>query len=357
MRLRWRRHLEDTASVILAVLLHVAVAVVLWIAFQPLQLLSASAPAADASKGPQPIAAVVVSDSQIKAEEQRLASQDAARKAALQAAEQKRQQAEQQAAALERKRHQEQQQLAALEAQQEKVKRQREQAQKQAQQAEQQRQQAEQAAQQAKEQAAAAARRTAAAKHQAEQAKKQAQEAAKQRAAEEAARKAAEAARKAAEAKREQAKKAAEEAKRKAEEAKKARQRQAAEAARKAAEAKRKAAEQKARQQLADSLRAAAHQRELSNLVAQYTRLIKQRVEHNWLLPSNSQHGLQCLLNIQLDPLGNVTSVKVVNSSGDPAFDRSAVAAVHRASPLPLPDDPQARAQFQSFNFKFNPEG
>ena len=80
-------------------------------------------------------------------------------------------------------------------------------------------------------------------------------------------------------------------------------------------------------------------------------------MEHNWLLPATSKHGLHCLLHIQIDTLGNVISVKVVNSSGDRAFDRAAVAAMRQAAPLPLPADPKARAEFKSFNFKFNPEG
>jgi colicin import membrane protein len=56
-------------------------------------------------------------------------------------------------------------------------------------------------------------------------------------------------------------------------------------------------------------------------------------------------------------PGGTVTSVEVVQSSGDPSFDRSAVAAVQRASPLPVSADPEVMDRFRSFNFRFNPGG
>jgi colicin import membrane protein len=46
-----------------------------------------------------------------------------------------------------------------------------------------------------------------------------------------------------------------------------------------------------------------------------------------------------------------------VESSGDPAFDRSAEAAVRRASPLPLPANRELFENFRSFTFVFKPQG
>jgi colicin import membrane protein len=80
-------------------------------------------------------------------------------------------------------------------------------------------------------------------------------------------------------------------------------------------------------------------------------------VENAWRLPQDSLFGLSCALNIQLDPAGNVIDVRLTQSSGDRNFDNSAIAAVYRASPLPLPIDPDAAALFRNFNFKFNPGG
>jgi colicin import membrane protein len=49
--------------------------------------------------------------------------------------------------------------------------------------------------------------------------------------------------------------------------------------------------------------------------------------------------------------------VSVVTSSGDGAFDRSAVAAVYKASPLDLPREPGLADRFRVFNLDFRPEG
>jgi colicin import membrane protein len=160
-----------------------------------------------------------------------------------------------------------------------------------------------------------------------EEAKRQAAAAdAKRQAAAEEARKAAE------EAKR---KTAAEEAKRKAEE----------EARRKADEARKLAQELAAREQF------------LREAIARHAALIKQRVERYWSLPLMSSGNLSCTLRITMMPSGAVTSVQIAQSSGDSAFDNSAIAAVQKASPLPVPGDPDVLAKFRNFNFRFRPGG
>ncbi|MCB1716928.1 MAG: cell envelope integrity protein TolA, partial [Candidatus Competibacteraceae bacterium] len=129
------------------------------------------------------------------------------------------------------------------------------------------------------------------------------------------------------------------------------------EAKRKAEEAAARKAEEEARQKLAESLRRAARERAAQGIVQQYVGLIKQKVERFWRLPPGSRSSLSCVLRIRLNEQGVVSDVQIVESSGDALFDRSAVAAVQRASPLPVPDDAEARATFRSFNFKFEPEG
>ena len=54
---------------------------------------------------------------------------------------------------------------------------------------------------------------------------------------------------------------------------------------------------------------------------------------------------------------GAVTAVQIAQSSGDTAFDNSAVAAVQKASPLPVPGDPEVLSKFRNFNFRFKPGG
>ena len=55
-----------------------------------------------------------------------------------------------------------------------------------------------------------------------------------------------------------------------------------------------------------------------------YIAAISNRVEMNWSRPPSARNGMKCVLSIQLVPTGKVIDVKVVSSSGNPAFDRSA---------------------------------
>ena len=66
---------------------------------------------------------------------------------------------------------------------------------------------------------------------------------------------------------------------------------------------------------------------------------------------------LSCTLRIVMTGSGAVTDVQIVQSSGDTAFDNSAIAAVQKASPLPTPSDPDVLAKFRTFNFRFKPGG
>ena len=60
-------------------------------------------------------------------------------------------------------------------------------------------------------------------------------------------------------------------------------------------------------------------------------------------------------MKVRLIPGGDVVSVSVVRSSGDPVFDRSVETAVLKASPLPLPEDPALFKHFREINFNFDP--
>ena len=143
-----------------------------------------------------------------------------------------------------------------------------------------------------------------------ELAKKKAQEeAAKKKAAEEAKKKAAE----------EQAKKAAEEARKKAA-AEEAKKKTAAEAARKAQEDKKAAA-------LAD---------EVGDKVAgNLDDLIINLVSQQWRRPPSARQGMSVTVTIQMLPDGTITNASVTGSSGDVAFDNSAVAAVRNVGRIP----------------------
>jgi colicin import membrane protein len=151
-------------------------------------------------------------------------------------------------------------------------------------------------------------------------------------------------------------KKAEAEKKRKAEEALKkaeAEKKRQAEEARKKAEAEREMRERLAAEQ--ERLRA---QRDsaMQRMIDEYGLYIKEKVQRSWIRPSGSSASLSCVVNVRLIPGGEVVDVKIVRGSGNAAFDRSVEAAVFKASPLPVPSDPEVMEKFRSITFEFNPD-
>lgn len=161
----------------------------------------------------------------------------------------------------------------------------------------------------------------------------------------------------------EEAKTAATEKKRKEEEQRKAaadKKRKAEEARQKAAEEQqRKKAEEARRRKEEESLRAAMEeekrQQRAASALSEYAPIIQQRVSRYWVRPPGADDGLKCRLLVRLTPGGEVTDVKIVRSSGNAAFDRSVQNAVFKATPLPLPDDPELARYFRDIEFIFDP--
>ncbi len=71
--------------------------------------------------------------------------------------------------------------------------------------------------------------------------------------------------------------------------------------------------------------------------VFRYEGLIKSQITRNWIFPASYQKGMKCKVLVRLIPSGDVVSVRVIQSSGNSAFDRSVEMAVNKASPLPVP--------------------
>lgn len=86
---------------------------------------------------------------------------------------------------------------------------------------------------------------------------------------------------------------------------------------------------------------------------------IQAAVINRWTRPPSARNGMVAVLAIQLVPTGEVVGVGVLQSSGDTAFDRSAMTAVNRAGRFPEVaklDDPAFEANFRRFQLIFKPE-
>ena len=73
-------------------------------------------------------------------------------------------------------------------------------------------------------------------------------------------------------------------------------------------------------------------------------------VQPNWSMPTYSRTNMVVQVRIQLDRSGRVLDCKIVNSSGRPEFDASAVNAVLRTGTLPPPPTPAQQELIISFN-------
>ena len=166
---------------------------------------------------------------------------------------------------------------------------------------------------------------------------------------------------------------AAAEAKRRAEEQRLAEEQRQAElrrleeerrqvAAERIAEERRQAAELAAQQaeerDLAAALAAeeAAQAEPVASDIQFYAAAIDSRIRETWLRPLGSRRDQSCTVEIQLQSSGEVVadSVRVIRSSGDPAYDRSVVAAIYQASPLPVPAG-RLFERFRKLRLEFKP--
>ncbi|MBK5968691.1 MULTISPECIES: cell envelope integrity protein TolA [Thiorhodovibrio] len=128
-------------------------------------------------------------------------------------------------------------------------------------------------------------------------------------------------------------------------------QREAEEQAKREAEEQaQREAEEQARSQAAA---AAARAQQLAN---EWVPRISAKVAQFWIRPQSLQVQVSTLVRLQLNPGGEVVpgSVKVIESSGYPAFDTSVVRAIMDASPLPVPDGDDFKV-FKDFDFRFKP--
>lgn len=91
----------------------------------------------------------------------------------------------------------------------------------------------------------------------------------------------------------------------------------------------------KAAQEIAAQRRAALKARQTK--IDKYMNLIENRIYQNWTMPPSTNKGLVCVLQVQLIPSGDVINIELSKSSGNSEYDQSVIAAVRKASPLPVP--------------------
>lgn len=94
------------------------------------------------------------------------------------------------------------------------------------------------------------------------------------------------------------------------------------------------------------------NEKRLDSLRGRYIADIKNKVERNWIRPASAGPGSSCKVAVSQIPGGEVINVTVTQCVGDDVFRRSVEAAVYKASPLPRPSDPALFVREILFNFK-----
>ena len=94
-------------------------------------------------------------------------------------------------------------------------------------------------------------------------------------------------------------------------------------------------------------------------MVQSGTAIIQQAVQSVWSRPPSARNGMRAILQIRMLPTGELIDALITQSSGDPAFDRSAENAVYSAAPFrelqALPIN-VFNANFRSLSLIFQPE-
>jgi colicin import membrane protein len=121
-----------------------------------------------------------------------------------------------------------------------------------------------------------------------------------------------------------------------------------------------KAKEEQLKKQQAAAAQQAALNAEKNARIAgevdKYKALIISAISRQWILPENVSGGMSSQFRIRLAPDGAVLDVSLTRSSGDPILDRSAQSAIFKASPLPVPSDPETFNVFRDISLTVRPE-
>ena len=88
-----------------------------------------------------------------------------------------------------------------------------------------------------------------------------------------------------------------------------------------------------------------------------YAAAIREAIRNEWSRPPSARLGMQARMRVDLVPSGDLLSVVILESSGNPAFDRSAENAVRKVTRFDVPRDNRLfEKHFRSFTLLFKPE-
>jgi colicin import membrane protein len=98
------------------------------------------------------------------------------------------------------------------------------------------------------------------------------------------------------------------------------------------------------------------HAAEIARIVERYKSMISDKVRGNTRLPENLPGNPESVFEVSVLPTGEITRIRLLKSSGHPAYDVAVEKAIEKSSPLPLPPEREAAAQFRLLELKHRPK-
>lgn len=121
-----------------------------------------------------------------------------------------------------------------------------------------------------------------------------------------------------------------------------------------AEENKRQVAEEQRARRVAEQKKLAENKTKTrQTLIKTTVTKIQTQVLNKWIRPKGIYQNISCVIELRVKSNGVISSVIVSESSGDRVFDQSAIIAIRRSSPLPIPA--KLRDTFKHFKFTFRP--
>ncbi len=96
-----------------------------------------------------------------------------------------------------------------------------------------------------------------------------------------------------------------------------------------------------------------------ASLIAQYTAMIAQQMHQTWKLPPSARRDMVAIIKIRMVPTGDIVAMTLSQSSGNAAFDQSALLTVEKAGRFAFMKDLPGRlfeSHFREFDFLFSPK-
>jgi colicin import membrane protein len=100
--------------------------------------------------------------------------------------------------------------------------------------------------------------------------------------------------------------------------------------------------------------KAAADQQasEMAKTIARYKDMISAKIRGNTRLPENLAGNPEVEFEVNVMPTGEITKIRLLKVSGNAAYDQAVQRGIEKSSPLPLPADKAAAAEFRNLVLK-----